>query len=66
MQKKTFKKLKTYFSTPLLLSKPLCGELFYLYLVVFTTFMSSALVIEKDRVQLPIDYTSYSMVIAGA
>ena len=59
-----FRKLKDYLSMPPLLSKPQCGESLYLYLAVSATAVSSVLVREVDRIQLPVYYTSHSMVPA--
>ena len=53
-----FKELKSYLMTPPLLSPSKQGEELYLYLVVSLTAISSALVREEDRRQLPVYYTS--------
>ena len=53
-----FEELKSYLTTPLLLSPSKQGEELYLYLVVSLTAVSSALIREENRWQLPIYYTS--------
>uniref|UniRef100_A0A2N9GGQ7 Reverse transcriptase/retrotransposon-derived protein RNase H-like domain-containing protein n=1 Tax=Fagus sylvatica TaxID=28930 RepID=A0A2N9GGQ7_FAGSY len=56
-----FEELKSYLTTPLLLSPSKQGEELYLYLVVSPTTVSSALVREENRWQLPIYYTSRAL-----
>uniref|UniRef100_A0A2N9F606 Reverse transcriptase/retrotransposon-derived protein RNase H-like domain-containing protein n=1 Tax=Fagus sylvatica TaxID=28930 RepID=A0A2N9F606_FAGSY len=56
-----FEELKSHLTTPLLLSPSKQGEELYLYLVVSPTAVSSALVREENRWQLPIYYTSRAL-----
>uniref|UniRef100_A0A2N9HNZ2 Uncharacterized protein n=1 Tax=Fagus sylvatica TaxID=28930 RepID=A0A2N9HNZ2_FAGSY len=56
-----FEELKKYLMTPPLLSPSKQGEELYLYLAVSPTAISSALVREEDRRQLPIYYTSRAL-----
>ncbi|KAK3032953.1 hypothetical protein RJ639_036124 [Escallonia herrerae] len=55
---KSFEELKTYLSSPPLLSKPLFGEDLFLYLSVTEVAVSTVLVREEDGVQKPIYYVS--------
>ena len=59
-----FEDLKTYLSSPSLLSPSKPGEELFLYLVVSPAAVSSTLVRAEDRVQKPIYYTS--QVLRGA
>jgi len=52
------KDLKTYLSSPPLLSPSKPGEELFLYLVVSRATVSAALVKEEERVQKPMYYTS--------
>jgi hypothetical protein len=56
-----FEELKKYLMTPPLLSPSKQGEKLYLYLAVSPTAISSALVREEDRRQLPVYYTSRAL-----
>ena len=53
-----FKDLKAYLSYPPLLSPSKPGEELFLYLVVSSVAVSTALVREEERIQKPIYYTS--------
>ena len=53
-----FKDLKAYLSSPPLLSPSKPGEELFLYLVVSSVAVSTALVREEERIQKPIYYTS--------
>ena len=53
-----FEDLKTYLSSPPLLSPSKVGEELFLYLAMSSTAVSAALVREGDKVQKPIYYTS--------
>ena len=53
-----FKDLKAYLSSPPLLSPSKPGEELFLYLVVSSVGVSTALVREEERIQKPIYYTS--------
>ncbi|KAK3036213.1 hypothetical protein RJ639_030369 [Escallonia herrerae] len=55
---KSFEELKTYLSSPPLLSKPLPGENLFLYLSVTEAAVSTVLIREEDGVQKPIYYIS--------
>uniref|UniRef100_A0A2N9HNT3 Uncharacterized protein n=1 Tax=Fagus sylvatica TaxID=28930 RepID=A0A2N9HNT3_FAGSY len=59
-----FEELKRYLAKPPLLSPSKQGEELYLYLAVSPTAVSSALVREEERRQLPVYYTS--RVLRGA
>ncbi|KAK3030337.1 hypothetical protein RJ639_038970 [Escallonia herrerae] len=54
----SFEELKTYLSSPPLLSKPFPGEDLFLYLSVTKVAVSAVLVREEDGVQKPIYYVS--------
>ncbi|KAL0802532.1 hypothetical protein Bca101_057708 [Brassica carinata] len=56
--------LKAYFTTPLLLSKPLTCEVLLLYLAVSEHAVSAILVREEESKQLPIYYVSKSLLDA--
>ena len=56
--KATFQELKRYLSNPPLLSPSKEGEDLFLYLVVFTTAVSAALIKEENRIQCPVYYIS--------
>ncbi|KAK3009678.1 hypothetical protein RJ639_013667 [Escallonia herrerae] len=56
--RKSFEELKTYLSSPHLLSKPLSREDLFLYLSVNEVAVSAVLVREEDGVQKPIYYVS--------
>jgi dsDNA-binding SOS-regulon protein len=56
-----FEELKRYLTKPPLLSPSKQGEELYLYLAVSPTAVSSALVREEKRLQLPIYYTSRAL-----
>ena len=56
-----FEELKKYLMTPPLLSPSKQGEKLYLYLAISPTAISSALVREEDRRQLPVYYTSRAL-----
>ena len=55
---KLFEELKTYLTSPPLLSPSQRGETLFLYLAVFPTAVSSALIREEGNTQLPVYYTS--------
>ncbi|KAK3007254.1 hypothetical protein RJ639_016154 [Escallonia herrerae] len=55
---KSFEELKTYLSSPPLLSKPLPGKNLFLYLSVTEVAVSTVLMREEDGVQKPIYYIS--------
>ena len=54
----TFQELKRYLSNPPLLSLSKEGEDLFLYLVVFVTAISVALIRKENKVQLPMYYVS--------
>ena len=56
--------LKTYLTTPPLLSKPLLGEVLLLYLVVSEHAVSAVLIREEGSKQLPIYYVSKALLDA--
>ena len=51
-------KLKEYLMKPSLLSHSVMGEKLYLYLAVFNTIVSLALITEEENVQKPVYYAS--------
>ncbi|GKV43029.1 hypothetical protein SLEP1_g50370 [Rubroshorea leprosula] len=53
-----FDELKSYLSSPLLLTKPNDGEILYLYLGISDEAISSMLVREEGKQQKPVYYTS--------
>jgi hypothetical protein len=56
-----FAKLKEYLMKPPLLSRPLEGEILYLYLAVSPSTVSSTLVREETGVQRPVYFTSKAL-----
>lgn len=54
---RAFGELKTYLANPLLLSRPVEGEILYLYLAVSRTAVSSVLVREESGKQRPVYFT---------
>jgi len=56
-----FAKLKEYLMNPPLLSRPLEGEILYLYMAVSPSAVSSALVREEAGVQRPVYFTSKAL-----
>nr|XP_023877698.1 uncharacterized protein LOC111990138 [Quercus suber] len=56
-----FEDLKTYLSSPPLLSPSQPGEELFLYLVVSSTTVSAALIKEEDKVQKPVYYISQAL-----
>ena len=58
---KVFEDLKAYLTMAPLLGPFVVGEELYLYLVVTTHAMSSALIREEDKVQRPVYYTSKAL-----
>ena len=56
-----FEDLKMYLSSPLLLSNPVPGEPFFLYLAVSQRAVSAVIIRIKDTVQCPVYYTSKTM-----
>ena len=58
---KSFKELKVYLMSPLLLSLSKLGEELSLYLAVSPTTISSALIWGEDRIQLLVYYTSQAL-----
>ncbi|KAI5345569.1 hypothetical protein L3X38_013446 [Prunus dulcis] len=59
-----FQALKNYMSKAPLLSKPLPGEILYLYLSVSETAVSSVLIRKPEKAELPIFYVSKALQIA--
>jgi ribonuclease HI len=59
-----FEDLKRYLSSPLLLSNPVPGEPFFLYLAVSERAVSAVLIRIKDTAQCPVYYTSKTMMAA--
>jgi hypothetical protein len=55
---RAFAELKTYLANPPLLSRPVEGEILYLYLAVSRTGVSSVLVREESGKQRPVYFTS--------
>jgi hypothetical protein len=55
---RAFGELKTYLANPPLLSRPVEGEILYLYLAVSQTAVSSVLVREESSKQRPVYFTS--------
>lgn len=47
-----------YLAHPSLLSKPLSGEVLYVHLAMLEKAVSSVLVLEKNKIQMPISYSS--------
>ncbi|KAK3012405.1 hypothetical protein RJ639_012054 [Escallonia herrerae] len=60
----SFEALKEYLASPPLLSKPIAGEMLFLYLAVIDFAVSAVLVREQDSKQFPIYYVS--KVLQGA
>ncbi|XP_020417963.1 uncharacterized protein LOC109948679 [Prunus persica] len=58
---KAFQNLKDYMGRAPLLSKPLPGEILYLYLSVSGTAVSSVLIRKPERAELPIFYVSKAL-----
>ncbi|KAI5335174.1 hypothetical protein L3X38_025307 [Prunus dulcis] len=58
---KAFQDLKNYMSKAPLLSKPLPGEILYLYLSISSTAVSSVLIRKPEKVELPIFYVSKAL-----
>ncbi|XP_034208253.1 uncharacterized protein LOC117621817 [Prunus dulcis] len=58
---KAFQDLKNYMSKAPLLSKPLPGEILYLYLSVSSTAVSSVLIRKLEKVELPVFYVSKAL-----
>jgi ribonuclease HI len=56
-----FSQLKTYLTSPPLLSRALPGEVLYLYLAVSPTAVSAALVREENGVQKPVYFVSKAL-----
>ncbi|KAI5355600.1 hypothetical protein L3X38_008495 [Prunus dulcis] len=56
-----FQDLKIYMSKAPLLSKPLPGEILYLYLLVSGTAVSSVLIRKPEKAELPIFYVSKAL-----
>ena len=56
-----FEELKAYLSSSPLLSPSQLGEEFFLYLAVYPTAVSAALIREEERVQKPIYYASRAL-----
>ena len=56
-----FNDLKTYLSSPPLLSPSIHGEELYLYLVVSSAVVSTALVREEDGIQKPVYFTNRAL-----
>ncbi|KAL5732314.1 hypothetical protein ACOSQ2_032006 [Xanthoceras sorbifolium] len=60
-----FRELKSYLAEPPMLSKPQTGETLYLYLVVSTVAVSSALIREEDGTQRVVYYISKALMNLG-
>ena len=58
---KAFEELKAYLSTPPLLSPSKPNKDFFLYLVVSPIAISSSLIREEERIQMPVYYTSKAL-----
>ena len=58
---RTFKELKAYLPSPPLLSPSKLDKELSLFLIVSLTAVSSALILEEDRVQLLVYYTSQAL-----
>jgi hypothetical protein len=56
-----FSNLKTYLTSPPLLSRTIPGEVLYLYLVVTPTAISAALIREDEGVQKPMYFVSKAL-----
>jgi ribonuclease HI len=56
-----FSNLKTYLTSPPLLSRTIQGELLYLYLAVSPTAISAALIREDERIQKPVYFVSKAL-----
>ena len=56
-----FEDLKTYLSSPPLLSPTQPGEELFLYLAVSSVVVSAALIREEDKVQKPVEYVSWAL-----
>uniref|UniRef100_A0A2N9GMX4 Uncharacterized protein n=1 Tax=Fagus sylvatica TaxID=28930 RepID=A0A2N9GMX4_FAGSY len=61
LNQQAFEELKRYLTEPPLLSPSKPGEELYLYLAVSPTAVSSALIREEERRQLPVYYTSRAL-----
>ena len=59
-----FRALKEYLGKPLLLSKPVKGEPFFLYLVALVYAVSGVLIKEEEKVQWPVYYISKRLIDA--
>lgn len=55
-----FQDLKVYLGSPPLLSKPVAGEVLYLYLAVSPSVVSTVLLHVEDRTQHPVYYVNHS------
>ena len=53
-----------YLASPLLLRKPLPDKILFLYLAVFDTAVSAALVQEDGGIQMPVYYVSKALIDA--
>jgi hypothetical protein len=56
-----FSQLKTYLTSPPLLSRTIPGEVLYLYLAVSPTVVSAALIQEEDGIQKPVYFVSKAL-----
>jgi hypothetical protein len=56
-----FSQLKIYLTSPPLLSRTIPGEVLYLYLAVFPTAVSAALIREEDGIQKPVYFVSKAL-----
>ncbi|XP_048605843.1 uncharacterized protein LOC125583251 [Brassica napus] len=61
---KAFQQLKRYLATPPVLTKPVEGEPFFMYIVVSTTVASGVLIREERGEQKPIFYISKTLLYA--
>ncbi|CAL9005076.1 unnamed protein product [Prunus brigantina] len=59
-----FQNLKTYLTSPLLLSKPIPGKDLYIYLAVYDSAVNSALIRKEPGAQHPVFYTSKALLDA--
>lgn len=63
-QDEAFRNIKEYFESVPMLSKPIPGEMLYLYLAASDTAMSSALIRKYDVVELPVYYVGKGYTLA--
>ncbi|XP_004295649.1 PREDICTED: uncharacterized protein LOC101312238 [Fragaria vesca subsp. vesca] len=63
-QEEAFRKIKEYLASVLMLSKPIPGEMLYLYLAAFDTTVSLALIKKDDVIELPVYYVGKGFTLA--